>query len=46
MASIVDKPKESSQGDLLEIERYTNGLIKFISTSATPITIGVQGEWG
>ncbi len=46
MASIVDKPKGSDQDDLLEIEKYTNGLIKFIDTSATPITIGVQGEWG
>jgi len=46
MASIVDKPKESTQNDLLEIEKYTDGLIKFISTSATPITIGIQGEWG
>lgn len=46
MASIVDKPKESNQGDLLEIEKYTNGLIKFIESSDTPITIGVQGEWG
>jgi len=46
MASIVDRPKESTEGDLLEIEKYTNGLIKFIESSATPITIGVQGEWG
>lgn len=46
MASIVDKPKGSTQNDLLEIERYTDGLIKFIETSATPITIGIQGEWG
>jgi predicted KAP-like P-loop ATPase len=46
MASIVDKPKASNEGDLLEIEKYTNGLIKFIESSATPITIGVQGEWG
>ena len=46
MASIIDKPKESSQNDLLEIEKYTDGLIKFINTSSTPITIGVQGEWG
>jgi len=46
MASIVDKPKESTQSDLLEIEKYTNGLIKFINSSSTPITIGVQGEWG
>ncbi|MAC83617.1 MAG: hypothetical protein CL624_05735 [Arcobacter sp.] len=46
MASIVDKPKESNQGDLLKIEKYTNGLIKFIESSATPITVGIQGEWG
>ena len=46
MASIVDRPKISSEGDLLEIEKYTNGLIQFIEHSATPITIGVQGEWG
>ncbi|RLA66638.1 MAG: hypothetical protein DRQ78_03905 [Epsilonproteobacteria bacterium] len=46
MASIVDRPKASNQDDLLEIEKYTNGLIKFIESSATPITIGVQGEWG
>jgi len=46
VASIVDKPKRSDQSDLLEIEKYTNGLISFIETSATPITIGIQGEWG
>ena len=46
MASIVDRPKASNQDDLLEIEKYTNGLIQFIEHSATPITIGVQGEWG
>jgi len=46
VASIIDKAKEPNQGDLLEIEKYTNGLIRFIETSATPITIGIQGEWG
>ena len=46
MASIVDKPKSSSQIDLLEIEKYTNGLVKFIESSSTPMTIGIQGEWG
>jgi ABC-type lipoprotein export system ATPase subunit len=46
MLSIVDKPKESTQSDLLEIEKYTDGLVRFISNSATPITIGIQGEWG
>jgi len=46
MASIVDRPKASNQDDLLKIEKYTNGLIRFIESSETPITIGVQGEWG
>jgi len=46
VASIVDKPKESDQNDLLGIEKYTEGLIRFIDASATPITIGIQGEWG
>ena len=46
MASIVDRPKKSEHDDLLKIEKYTNGLVEFIKTSETPITIGVQGEWG
>ena len=46
MASIVDRPKDSNEEDLLEIGKYTNGLIQFIESSDTPITIGVQGEWG
>jgi len=46
VASIIDKAKEANQGDLLEIEKYTDGLVRFIETSATPITIGIQGEWG
>jgi len=46
MASIVDKPKESTQQDLLDMQKYTNGLIQFINSSSTPITIGIQGEWG
>ncbi len=46
MASIVDKPKAPNQDDLLEIVKYTNGLIRFIKSSDTPITIGIQGEWG
>lgn len=46
MASVVDRPKEAKQDDLLKIGKYTNGLIEFIKHSETPITIGVQGEWG
>ena len=46
MAGIVDRPKKADQKDLLAIEKYTKGLIKFIKSSDTPITIGIQGEWG
>lgn len=46
MASIVDRPTTLKKDDLLEMEKYTNGLIRFIESSNTPMTIGVQGEWG
>lgn len=46
MPSVVDNPKNSTQIDLLDISRFTNGLIAFIHTASTPITIGIQGEWG
>jgi ABC-type phosphonate transport system ATPase subunit len=46
MASIVDRPKKEDKDDLLGIEKYTKGLINFIEHSETPITIGIQGEWG
>jgi hypothetical protein len=46
VASIVDRPKNSNQSDLLEIEKYTKGLTKYIQTCSTPMTIGIQGEWG
>ncbi len=30
----------------LGINRYINGLVKFIESSSAPITIALQGEWG
>ena len=44
--SIVDVPKKASENDLFGIDKYKNGLIRFISNSDTPITIAIQGEWG
>ena len=32
--------------DLFEINRYKQGLIQFIKTCNTPITIAIQGDWG
>ena len=46
MSSITDKPIISKVEDSLKIEKYANSLSKFIKNSDTPITIGLQGEWG
>jgi len=45
-SSIVDVPKKASETDLFGIDKYKNGLIKFIRNSDTPLTIAIQGEWG
>ena len=46
MASITDKPIARLEQDSLNIQKYANSLSKFIRNSDTPITIGLQGEWG
>lgn len=46
MKSITDKPIQKLEDDLLRVERYSKALTNFIKTSDTPITIGLQGEWG
>lgn len=44
--SITDKPIQTEKEDLLKVSRYTQALVNFIVNSETPITIGLQGEWG
>jgi hypothetical protein len=46
MSSITDKPISTVSGDLLKVEKYSTALSNFIVRSETPITIGLQGEWG
>ena len=46
MKSITDQPIKSITEDLLKVERYSKALSLFIEESETPITIGLQGEWG
>lgn len=46
MNSITDQPILSSSEDLLKVEKYSQALSNFIGNSETPITIGLQGEWG
>lgn len=45
-ASITDIPIRISEENLLGIEHYAKALSNFIVESATPLTIGMQGEWG
>ena len=44
--SIKDKPIEKNEQDQLDVSRYIKALSKFILNSDTPITVGLQGEWG
>lgn len=44
--SIKDRPIERAQEDQLKAKRYVQALANFILKSDTPITIGLQGEWG
>jgi|ETN02SMinimDraft_4_1059925.scaffolds.fasta_scaffold20439_1 predicted KAP-like P-loop ATPase len=43
---IVDEPNKGDQPDKLDISRHAMALTHFIQKSDTPITIGIQGEWG
>ena len=46
MASITDSPISKLEEDYLRVEKYAISLSKFIQQSDTPITVGLQGEWG
>ena len=46
LIGVIDEPIGSKNNDALDIQKHSDALIKFISKSATPLTIGVQGEWG
>tara|TARA_Y100000385_G_C13091974_1_gene639251 strand:- start:1099 stop:3030 length:1932 start_codon:yes stop_codon:yes gene_type:complete len=46
ISSVKDSPIQSLKEDSLQISKYAVSLSKFIEISDTPITIGLQGEWG
>ena len=46
ITSITDKPIKSGKDNLLGIESYAEALSDFIRYSSTPLTLGMQGEWG
>ena len=46
MTGIVDEALGEGEEDRLNVSSYTNALVNFIKETNTPMTIGIQGEWG
>jgi len=44
--SITDRPVASKSEELLDVGRYIHALSSFIRDADTPLTVGIQGEWG
>jgi hypothetical protein len=43
---VIDEPVAPGATDNLDISIHSRSLIKFIQGTNTPITVGIQGEWG
>jgi hypothetical protein len=46
MVGIVDEALAKGGEDALKISSYKDALVEFVKRTDTPMTIGVQGEWG
>jgi hypothetical protein len=46
LSSITDIPIQKKSDDRLNTEKYARALTDFIEKADTPLTIGLQGEWG
>ena len=44
--SVVDQPNRNFEKDFLGIDNHAQALTNFIKSCQTPLTIGIQGEWG
>jgi len=44
--SVADHPVSVKDDDKLDLSSYASALASFIEGSETPITVGMQGEWG
>lgn len=43
---VIDEPISAKENDELDLQKHSDALIKFIENCATPLTVGIQGEWG
>jgi hypothetical protein len=46
VSNIIDRPRPAGESDLLDIDKYTDALVKYIETCRMPTTLAIQGEWG
>jgi hypothetical protein len=46
IVGIVDEPEKSKNNDTLGIGRHATALTEYVRHCPTPMTIGIQGEWG
>ena len=44
--NIIDSPLKNSKDDKLDTGKYVMGLARFLSQSAMPTTVAIQGQWG
>jgi hypothetical protein len=44
--SLIDNPIKGLEQDSLALGRYAHALAEFIDNCDTPVTIGIQGDWG
>ena len=43
---IVDEPVRPGATDNLDISIHSKSLVDFVTNTGTPLTVGIQGEWG
>ena len=43
---VIDEPVAPGSTDNLDIKIHSKSLIDFVQQTNTPITVGIQGEWG
>ena len=46
MVGIVDKALPGGEKESLNIGSHINALTKFVKETSTPMTVGIQGDWG
>ena len=46
IVGVIDEPIAEKKYDALKLELHSSSLVEFIQDTTTPMTIGIQGEWG